>query len=88
MSIKEMRVACIGAGMMGGALMRAVAKVVGGGNLTVSEPNAAKADEFAKENGINKLKVHLGGKEYFESRAFYPKHGFEEVEENYMEKRI
>lgn len=51
MSIKEMRVACIGAGMMGGALMRAVAKVVGGGNLTVSEPNAAKADEFAKENG-------------------------------------
>ena len=45
-------------------------------------------EEFAKENGINKLKVHLGGKEYFESYSFYPKHGFEEVEKDYMEKRI
>lgn len=45
-------------------------------------------EEFAKEKGINKLKVHLGGKEYFESYSFYPKHGFNEVEERYMEKNI
>ena len=45
-------------------------------------------EEFAKEKGINKLKVHLGGKEYFESYAFYPKHGFKMVEERHMEKYI
>ena len=32
----DVKVACIGTGMMGGALMKAVAKVVGGENLTVS----------------------------------------------------
>ena len=45
-------------------------------------------EEFAKEKGINKLKVHLGGKEYFESHSFYPKRGFSEVEDRYMEKNI
>ena len=45
-------------------------------------------EEFAKEKGINKLKVHLGGEEYFESHSFYPKHGFKEIEERYMEKYI
>lgn len=45
-------------------------------------------EEFAKEKGINKLKVHLGGEEYYESYSFYPKHGFREIEDRYMEKNL
>ena len=32
--------------------------------------------------------VHLGGKEYFESRQFYPKHGYTEFEPGYMRKKL
>ena len=32
--------------------------------------------------------VHLGGKEYFESRQFYPKHGYIEYEPDYMRKEL
>lgn len=49
----DVKVACIGLGMMGGALMRAVVKTVGGKNLTVSEPFISKAQEFAQEQGCN-----------------------------------
>lgn len=47
----EIRVACIGTGMMGGALMKAVAKVAGGKNLTVSDGNFSKAKAYAAETG-------------------------------------
>ena len=32
--------------------------------------------------------VHLGGKEYFESRSFYPKHGYKEYAPNMMKKAL
>lgn len=47
-----------------------------------------QVEEFAEEKGVNRLKVHLGGKEYFESYSFYSKHGFNRIEEYYMEKSI
>ena len=34
------------------------------------------AEEHAKQMGKTAAHVHLGGKEYFESRSFYPKHGY------------
>ena len=43
--------ACIGVGMMGGALMRAVVSVVGGQNLVVSDGTPSKAAEFAQATG-------------------------------------
>ena len=49
----DVKVACIGTGMMGGALMKAVAKVVGGENLTVSDGDFSKAQAYAAEVGCH-----------------------------------
>ena len=51
MDAHETKVACIGVGMMGGALMRAVASVVGGQNLVVSDGTPSKAAAFAQATG-------------------------------------
>lgn len=53
MSVSGAKVACIGVGMMGGALMRAVLKVIDSKNLVVSAGNGATAASFAKETGCN-----------------------------------
>ena len=48
------------------------------------------AEEAVRAAGKRVIRVHLGGDPavWFESRAFYRKHGFTEVEPRYMEKRI
>lgn len=51
MDVHDTKVACIGVGMMGGALMRAVVSVVGGQNLVVSDGTPSKAVEFAQATG-------------------------------------
>lgn len=51
MDVHDTKVACIGVGMMGGALMRAVVSVVGGQNLVVSDGTPSKAAEFAQATG-------------------------------------
>lgn len=51
--MSDVKVACIGTGMMGGALMKAVAKVVGGENLTVSDGDFSKAQAYAAEVGCH-----------------------------------
>ena len=33
-------------------------------------------ERHLREHGKTAVHVHLGGKEYFESRSFYPKHGY------------
>ena len=40
------------------------------------------------EQGKTAAHVHLGGKEYFESRSFYPKHGYQEYAPNMMKKEF
>ena len=44
------------------------------------------AERYAKENGIDEIHVHLGGEGFFESRNFYPKHGFVQYKPDYMKK--
>lgn len=44
------------------------------------------AESYIKEQGKTAVHVHLGGKEYFESRSFYPKHGYVEYAPSYMRK--
>lgn len=47
------------------------------------------AENFAKENGRTIMKLHLGEKTtYFESRFFYPKHGYVEYKTDYMKKEL
>ncbi len=47
------------------------------------------AENFAKENGRVIMKLHLGEKTtYFESRQFYPKHGYQENKTDYMMKEL
>lgn len=46
-----MKVCCIGTGVMGSALMKAVVDVVGDENLTVTDGDLVKAEAFAKEHG-------------------------------------
>ena len=41
-----------------------------------------------RENGKTAAHVHLGGKEYFESRNFYPKHGYNEYAPSMMKKEL
>ena len=42
------------------------------------------AEEHMRAEEYRYAVVHLGGKEYFESRQFYPKHGYTEYEPGYM----
>lgn len=46
------------------------------------------AEQCIKERGKTTVKVHLGGDEWFESRAFYPKHGYVEYADRYMRKEL
>lgn len=46
------------------------------------------AEQYIKEQGKKMIRVHLGGEEWFESRAFYPKHGYVEYDERYMKKEL
>ena len=41
-----------------------------------------------RENGKTAAHVHLGGKEYFESRSFYPKYGYNEYAPSMMKKEL
>ena len=46
------------------------------------------AERHIKSVGYRYSVVHLGGKEYFESKQFYPKHGYIEFEPNYLRKEL
>jgi len=46
------------------------------------------AERHLAEHGYKYVTVHLGGKEYFESRQFYPKHGYQERKECFMSKKL
>ena len=47
------------------------------------------AEDFARENGRSVMNLHLGEKNtYFESRQFYPKHGYIEYKTDYMKKNL
>lgn len=46
------------------------------------------AEEYIRSREKTAVHVHLGGKEYFESRSFYPKHGYREYAPNYMKKEL
>ena len=41
-----------------------------------------------REQGKPAAHVQLGGKEYFESRSFYPKHGYQEYAPDMMKKEM
>ena len=45
-------------------------------------------ERHLRENGKTVAHVHLGGKEYFESHSFYPKHGYKEYAPNRMKKDL
>ena len=46
------------------------------------------AEQFMKAVGYKYSIVHLGGREYFESRQFYPKHGYTEYGDGLMRKEL
>jgi pyrroline-5-carboxylate reductase len=50
---KEIKIGCIGCGMMGGALIKAIAKKVGGEKILLSDGDVEKAKSLAKELGAN-----------------------------------
>ena len=45
-------------------------------------------EQHLRGQGKTAAHVHLGGKEYFESRSFYPKHGYREYEQRMMKKEL
>ena len=50
---KEIKIGCIGCGMMGGALIKAIAKKVGGDKILLSDGDVEKAKSLALELGSN-----------------------------------
>lgn len=46
------------------------------------------AETYIKAQGKTAVHVHLGGKEYFESYSFYPKHGYREYAPRYLKKDL
>lgn len=46
------------------------------------------AEAHIKAAGYRYAVVHMGGKEYFESRQFYPKHGYTEYQPGYMGREL
>ncbi len=44
------------------------------------------AESYIQAQGKKAIHVHLGGKEYFESRQFYPKHGYDAYAPDYLRK--
>ena len=46
------------------------------------------AEEYIRMQGKTAIRVHLGGKEYFESRSFYPKHGYVPYGPDHMKKML
>ena len=46
------------------------------------------AEEHLQEHGKTAAHVHLGGKEYFESRSFYPKHGYRLYDGDMKKKKL
>lgn len=46
------------------------------------------AEEYVKAQGKTAVCVHLGGREYFASRSFYPKHGYVEIGPDCMKKEL
>lgn len=46
------------------------------------------AEKYIKAKGFKYAVVHLGGKEYFESKQFYPKHGYAEYTDGLMRKEL
>ena len=47
------------------------------------------AENFARGNGRRVMRVHLGDRiTYFESRAFYPKHGYAYTDADHMVKNL
>ena len=49
--MKKCKIGCIGCGVMGGALIRAVAKIVDASNIYLYDTDTAKRDSLAKEIG-------------------------------------
>lgn len=57
--------------------------------LGIGSALLADAEDFVRKNGRKTIKIHLGAPSiYFESRAFYLKHGYRFTDENHMEKRL
>ena len=50
---KEIKIGCIGCGMMGGALIKAIAKKVGGDKILLSDGDIEKAKSLSLELGAN-----------------------------------
>ena len=46
------------------------------------------AENYLRQQGKTAAHVHLGGKEFFESRSFYPKHGYTEYAPSRMKKEL
>ena len=46
------------------------------------------AERHIKADGYRYSVVHLGGAAYYESRQFYPKHGYVEYEPDYMRREL
>lgn len=45
-------------------------------------------EQHLQEQGKTAVHVHLGGKEYFESHSFYPKHRYKEYAPSVMKKEL
>lgn len=91
--LQNVTVGCIGCGVMGGSLMRAMAKVCNKKNLFVSAVNFAEAETFAAKNGVNAVKTNVEVVQnaqyvFLAVKPAYVKEVLEEVKSSFTEKTV
>jgi pyrroline-5-carboxylate reductase len=91
--LNNITVGCIGCGVMGGSLMKAMAKVCNKKNLYVSAVNFEEAKSFAEKNGINAVKsnvevVQKAQYVFLAVKPAYVKEVLEEIKTTFTEKTV
>ncbi|MBO4320806.1 MAG: pyrroline-5-carboxylate reductase [Treponema sp.] len=56
--LNEIKIGCIGTGMMGGALMQGISKKFTAANIYVTDADFSKASDYARTYGLNVLKTN------------------------------
>ena len=56
--LNEIKIGCIGTGMMGGALMQGISKKFTAANIFVTDADFSKASDYARTYGLNVLKTN------------------------------
>ncbi|MBP5358857.1 MAG: pyrroline-5-carboxylate reductase [Treponema sp.] len=91
--LNEIKIGCIGTGMMGGALMEGIAKKFTAANIFVTDADFSKATDFARTHGLNVLKTNaeiVGASDivFLAVKPAYVKTVLQEIKPHFTENKV